>query len=365
MPLSRRHFLAGTALGTGTIALNSTVGLENSEEIATSGVSVDELKARQARIQNSTGAFSDSEGSLLELRDFNLPQGHHSRLDTVNNVIIISPARVSPEKKITISAGIQGILTNLRIKDGNDMIEVKEGQVVSKDQEIGTIDDSVELKQIAAAQALLKVAEAEEAKTIEIEYAQAAWKVAIAVVERNRLMNEMTPNTIAAAQVMEDQLKKTQALKQYEKALYDLNTVRPAETNVKRQELAIAQTRLKQRRLVSPVDGIVDEIKGHEGMWFREGQEILVITQYDTLKIRGKINIQHATPRMVDGKSVEVIAEPLGKEPPLKFTGKVIFASQTIEGDGAFEIFVEVKNQLKDGFWLLNPGRFVELRIKL
>ena len=364
MTLSRRHFLAGTAaLGTGAIALNSTVGLEDSE--LPEQFSVDDIHKRQAKIQsrqNSTGALTASEESTLAPRTFNIPQGsNHSRLDAANNLIIISPAQVLAEKEIVISAGIQGKLTRLRING----IEVKEGQHVTKDQEIGTIDDSVELKQIAAAEALLGVAKAEEEKVIEIEYAKAAWTVAYSVVERNKQANLLTPNTITPAQVLEDELKRTQARKQYEKAVYDLNIIRPAETKVKEQELAIAETKMGQRRLISSVDGIVDEIWGHEGMWFREGEKILKITQYDTLKVKGKVNIQHATPRMIDGKTVDVIAEPLGNELPLQFKGKVTFASQTIEGDGHFNILVEVKNELKDGYWLLNPGRFVELRIKL
>jgi multidrug efflux pump subunit AcrA (membrane-fusion protein) len=178
-------------------------------------------------------------------------------------------------------------------------------------------------------------------------------------------MNRLTPNMIPAQQILEDRLKRVQAQKQYERALYDLNVIRPAETNVKEQELAIAQTRLGQRRLISPIDGIVETIHGHEGMWFREGQEILRITQYHTLKVMGKVSIQHATPRMINGKTVEVIPESQGREPSPTFTGKVIFASQTIGADRAFDIHVEVKNQLQDGYWLLNPGRFVELRIKL
>ncbi|MCL2305557.1 MAG: HlyD family efflux transporter periplasmic adaptor subunit [Planctomycetaceae bacterium] len=341
-------------------------------------VSTAQLHGRMNELLSGQNAVSGSADPGEDVQKL-LVDSSMSQLDPVNNVIKISMAKVDPEKTILISAGIQGKLTRLRVnaKDpvtGEDildaegkpvMIEVKEGQNVSRDQEIGTIDDSVELNQVAAAEAMLEVAIAEEKKKIEIEYARATFVVAAAAVERNDYMNQQTPNTIPRQQVLEDMLKKTQAKKQWEKAEYDLYTIRPAETNVKRMELAIAETRLKQRRLISPINGIIDEIRGHEGMWFREGDPILKITQYDTLWVKAKVNINHATPRMINGKTVEVIAEPLGKEPPLKFTGKVIFASQTIEGDDCFKIHVEVKNKLQDGYWLLNPGRFVELRIPL
>ncbi len=302
-----------------------------------------------------------------------------SKFDPATNTIEINTALVKPEKEIVISAGIQGNLTRLRVnqKDpvtGADLldadgfplqIEVREGQNVSAGEEIGTIDDSIELRQIAAAEALLKVAYAEQNKLIEVEYAKAAWTVAIAEVEKNSAMNKLVPNTVSDQMVLEAKLRKIQAQKQYEKAVYDLKIVKPAETNVKEEELGIAKTRLKQRRLVSPVNGIVDEMSGHEGEWFREGDPILKITQYDTLRVNGRINLDHATPRMVDGKSVSVVAAPIGKEPPLSFTGKVVFVSQSIEGDRHFKILVEVKNQIKDGYWLLNPGRFVDMKIQL
>ncbi len=302
-----------------------------------------------------------------------------SKFDPSTNTIEINTARVMPEKEIVISAAIQGNLTHLRVNqkdpvtgadlldaDGTPLqIEVREGQNVSAGEEIGTIDDSIELRQIAAAQALLKVAYAEQNKLIEIEYAKAAWTVAIAEVEKNTEMNKVVPNTVSHQMVLEAKLRKVQAQKQYEKSLYDLQVVKPAETDVKEEELGIAQTRLKQRRLVSPVNGIVDEMYGHEGEWFREGDKILKITQYDTLRVNGRINLNHATARMVAGKSVSVIAAPIGNEQPMTFTGKVVFASQTIEADGHYNILVEVKNQIKDGYWLLNPGRFVDMKIQL
>ena len=113
------------------------------------------------------------------------------------------------------------------------------------------------------------------------------------------------------------------------------------------------------------MDGIIDEVIGHEGEWFREGDDILRITQYDTLRVKGRVNLNHATQREIFGKTATITAPPLGKEAPLTFTGKVTYARQTVEADNHYIIFVEVKNQLKDGYWLLNPGRYVDLKIKL
>jgi len=336
-------------------------------------VSDDELTARHQRLSSSSVARPgrDSGSEILSSTPVSRTESGYSQLDEANNMLRIGRAQVWPRKEVTVSAGIQGELTRLRIdrKDpvtGEEVsIEVREGVNVNEGEILGTIYDAIELRQIAAANALLRVARAEQNKTIEIEYALASLSVALAEEERNRLMNARTPNTISAQMVLEAKLRRVQTEKQHERAKYDLLIIKPAETEVKEAELAIAETRLEQRRLVAPVTGIVDAIYGHEGMWFREGSEILKITQYDTLLIHGKVNIHHAPPRKIDGKTVTVFAPPIGKEEGQMFTGKVTYVSQTIEGDNHYKIHVEVKNQLKDGYWLLNPGRYVDLQIKL
>ena len=46
--------------------------------------------------------------------------------------------------------------------------------------------------------------------------------------------------------MLETELRRTQAKKQYEKALYDLNVVRPIEVKIKEQELEFIKARVQQ-----------------------------------------------------------------------------------------------------------------------
>lgn len=302
-----------------------------------------------------------------------------SKLADNGNAIEINMARVKPEKTVSISAGIAGILTRLSVpkldpntnepildEEGNPiMIEVKEGQEVFADQEIGTIDDSVDLNRVNAAHALLDVAKAESEKKIEIEYAQAAWWVSKALVEKNEEMNKRIPNTVSDQNVREAKLQMYQAKKQWEKAVYDLTIIRPAEENVKEQELAIAESTLRQRRLFSPVNGIVDQIVKRKGEWFREGDPILRITQFDTLQAVGRVSIDHAIPAMLANRPVTIVVKALPHQPAYELQGKVVFVDQTIQPDDYFNIHVEIKNEKINGFWRVNPGRFVDLKIPL
>ena len=82
--------------------------------------------------------------------------------------------------------------------------------------------------------------------TTDLEMSKAALAVAVAEVPRKRIMGVMTPNTIPDHEVLEANLKKIQAQKQYEKAIYDLETVFPMERKVREQELEIAKRRLEE-----------------------------------------------------------------------------------------------------------------------
>lgn len=302
-----------------------------------------------------------------------------SKLVDNGKAIEINMARVQPEKTVYVSAGIAGVLTRLGVPQLDPhtnepmldaegypiMIEIKEGQEVFVDQELGTIDDSVDLNRVEAAKAMLGVAKAESEKIIEIQYAKAAWDVAVALVNKNAEMNKRVPNTVPEQSVLEARLQAYQAKKQLEKAYYDLTRIRPEEENVKVQELAIAETTLRQRKLFSPVNGIVDEMVKRKGEWFREGDPILRITQFETLRAVGHVHIDHASPAMLANRPVTVVVPPLPHQPAYEIQGKVVYVDQTIQPGNSFHIHVEIKNEKVNGFWRINPGRFVNLKISL
>jgi len=98
-------------------------------------------------------------------------------------------------------------------------------------------ENSTSEPMIRIAELQLKLAKAEAAKTIELEYAQAALVVVLAEVERNRALNNQTPNTVSEQLVLETNLKRVLALKQYEKAVYDFEVLKPLEVKLKEEEL--------------------------------------------------------------------------------------------------------------------------------
>ncbi len=110
---------------------------------------------------------------------------------------------------------------------------------------------SPEAYQVERAKLELKLAEAETASLADVEYAKAAWTVAIAQVDENRQMNKKVPNTISEQAFLEDNLEKIQAQKQYENAVFTVSTQGPLIVEKKKIELKIAEARLAEVQGVS------------------------------------------------------------------------------------------------------------------
>lgn len=286
-------------------------------------------------------------------------------------------ARVDFEKQVVLSAPYQGRLLRFqapkRTRDGRDLlgpdgkpvfVEIKAGQIVRAGEIIGVIDDAVDLSRVKAAEASLEVALAEENKQIEVDFARAQYGLAYAEHIKNVEVNEKLPGAIPDIVVMESELKVTQAKKQWEKAKYDLEQLRPREREVKEQELAISQATLKQRQLISPVDGVVQQVIGQEGEWFREGDDILRIIRLEKVLVKADIDAKRLIPRSLYGRMVTVTATEVDGSKK-QYEGTVIFASEEQKIDQTFEVHIEVENELEQGFWLLRPGQYVDIVIHL
>ncbi len=289
----------------------------------------------------------------------------------------INRAIVETDDEVPISARTSGALVMLRVpkidpKTGEAvlgpngepvMVKLRPGQYVREGQLLGKIDDATDQARVISAEASLAVAEAEAAKMIEIDFAYASYKVAYAEVKKNELLNEGIPNSVPHMLVLEAELRKVQALKQWEKAKYDIQQIRPREVEVKKQEMNVALELLDQRKLYSPIDGVVVDVRAAEGEYFKEGEKLIRVIRMDKLRVRGRVDSKRLLQRDVDRRLVTVT--PINGDSKQQFRGKVTFASPELATDAHFDIHVEVDNRMENGYWLLSTGEFVVLTIHL
>lgn len=251
-------------------------------------------------------------------------------------------------------------------KKESERPQLTRGMVVKKGQYLGRLQDD-ELKQefVVALQELL-VARKEAEKTLEVEVAVAAARVAQASYKRADTMNQSMPGSISPEEVDEKYYDWIRAAKSIEKARYDL------EVNKEKVKVSLARAnatmvQIRNRKLRSPIDGFIDEIYQNEGQWLREGDQVLHIMRLDKVQVTGTIDASQFSPEDIDGKDVLVTVRRPGYEEG-KLTGKVVYVRQIVES-GHYYFYAEVENQTvrneetNKEYWLLNPGSLVTVEI--
>lgn len=240
---------------------------------------------------------------------------------------------------------------------------VRRGTVVFKDQLIANLDDRIPQAQKSVAEAKMEAAKREAEKQIEVDYAEATYETYKAIYEISLAANEKVSNAVSYAELKHQHTQCVQSWLQIEKAKYDLGT-KEIEVTMQQQEINVAKTQIDLREVKAPISGMVVELTTEAGNFLREGDPLMQIVQLDKLKISGRVQYEKVDQRIVDKKRVTVKAKfPGGRTE--QFDGIVRFASPVITGGREFEIEVEVANRMEDGYWLLNPGNFVDLTIHL
>ncbi len=286
----------------------------------------------------------------------------------VSNASVIIPKGEGYEA--LISANGQGLLVELGVfeevaaADGSKNAALRpllRGMRVTKGQVLGKQKDSDLAQQKIVADQELLVARKEAEKTLEIEVAEAAALVAQASWKRANELNKTVPGSVSPEEVEEKRYEYHRAYKSIDKAKFDLEVniekVKVAEARVNAAEVAI-----EDRKLISPIDGIIDDVMKNEGEWLREGDEILKIVRLDKVQINGSIPADRYAPETIADKKVVVEVRRPGAEPQ-KLEGKVVYVRQTVES-GHYYFYADVANRLnKAGYWLLNPGALVTVEI--
>ena len=222
-------------------------------------------------------------------------------------------------------------------------------------------DDELTQDRIVATQEFL-VAEKEAAKTLEVEVAEAAARVAQASYKRASSLNDEMPGAVSPEEVQEKYYEWIRASKSIEKAKYDLE-VNQEKVKVAKARVNAADVQINNRKFRSPIDGIIDDVMQNEGQWLREGDPVVRILRLDKVQVTGAIRADLYAPEAIDGKACEITVTRPGLEPQT-LPGKIVYVRQIVES-GHYYFYADVANKLTDsGYWLLNPGALVTVTIR-
>ncbi|MCF0234890.1 MAG: HlyD family efflux transporter periplasmic adaptor subunit, partial [Thermoguttaceae bacterium] len=151
------------------------------------------------------------------------------------------------------------------------------------------------------------------------------------------------------------------ASKSVAKAKFDLE-VSQEKVEVSKAQLNAAEVQIENRKLVSPIDGFIDDVLANEGEWLREGDKVLRIIRLDKVQINGNVDAERYAPEEIDGKPATVYVKRPGAAVQT-LPGKIVYVRQVVES-GRYYFYADVQNAKNaSGYWALNPGAMVTIVI--
>ncbi len=245
-------------------------------------------------------------------------------------------------------------------------IPVKEGDMVAKDQLLLQLDDRKAQREKDVAQAKYEAAKAKAEDDINIRYAIAAEKVARAEYNVNVEANKKVPQSVPQVRLSELFLKCNETALAIEKARLD-RTVAEAEARTAKAEVEEAKVMVDLLRLVSPIAGVVTDIRAHKGEAVQPSQAVIRVINLSTLWVQGDVPAAKYARAELEGRpvAVNVVITLGGKSEARPFPGKVIYVKPLNESGDTYMVRAKVANQKANGSWLLYPFMQAEMNIQL
>ncbi len=252
-----------------------------------------------------------------------------------NDFLILEGAQLSLIENVRLSTRDPGVV---------ESVLVREGQEVAADEVVATLDQEMFAAQRNAAQSELEIASQETKNDVDLQYAIVSTAVNKKVLERSRDAVSQYAKAISSTELERLDLELKRSTFSREQAERTLEVNRLTE-GLKAEELAIAELRLKNRQLKSPVTGTVVEIFRQPGEWLNTGEPIARIVNLQKLRVKCLIDARTINHDML-GSDANFLLESLGKE--ISVPAKVVFVSPEIDPvEQDFAIWAEVDNSDK------------------
>lgn len=280
----------------------------------------------------------------------------------------LSADTAAPPDAVKVSRCLVGLIDEALVpaEDSGvlDVVAVKAGAQVAKDELLARIDDKLARIQHRAAKAEMEVAaEKIEQNKISREYQISAYKVAELQYTRRKDARDKVAGSVPELELMEFWLKADGAAKQIQVSQSE-EKVAEAEYRVKEVQVEMAAEAIEKRQVKSPIDGVVVKVERHLGEWVQPGDPVFHVVSMDTLRVRGELAIADFPQSAIHHKPV-VVEATLANGRMERFEGQVVFVNPVLGHGNKYEFWAEVKNRKENDTWLLAPGMSVDMTVRL
>ena len=238
---------------------------------------------------------------------------------------------------------------------------VKEGTKVTKDQELGLVDDREAKAELIVKQLNAEAADQEAKSEFNVLYQKATADVAQKAYEKLVAANKGTKGTVSEIEVLKTELEWRKAELGIKKAQEELE-VAGLTAKAKAAEAKAAEIGVERRILRAPFSGVVLKVKKHVGEWVAAGEPVVELIRVDRLCIRGGLQADQWPPADIEGRKVTVeVLLPRGRVE--KVPGQVVFVSPQVV-NGKLEVWAEIDIPTeKDGRPLVPAGLTAKMTI--
>jgi multidrug resistance efflux pump len=208
--------------------------------------------------------------------------------------IVIDAAQATLVTDLTLAAPIAGRVQSM---------SVVEGQRVSPGELLVQLDDRRAQAELKAAVAAAQAAELQSTSDVDRRYAERTREVRMRELEQSLDANRRYPNSVTATEIDRLQLVIDQAGLSIEQASKEAE-IAEANANEKRSLAKMAELRVAEHRLESPIAGSVAELTVRSGEWVEAGKPLLRLVSLDPIRVSGFIDGRRHGPEL-QGRAVE------------------------------------------------------------
>lgn len=249
------------------------------------------------------------------------------------------------------------------------LLNVDQGAIIAKGDVLGQLDDQDSQIKREAAESELHVAEEQANSDVNVRAAQKMADVAKAEWEQAIEINRKSPGAVSETEVRRLKLTYERGVLQKEVAELELSVAKIT-VAAKLAAVKAADNEIRRRKIVAPLDAVVDHVMADVGEWLQPGQPVIELVRIDKLRVEAFLNASDVTPSEIVGRPVviEIAVKKPGSNEIIveRFDSKVSFVSSQIVADGSYRISTDFDNRkVGDNDWAVRPGMIANMAIKV
>ncbi len=252
--------------------------------------------------------------------------------------------------KVDIPARAEGSLLKILFR---------EGDLVTKGDKLGVIDDTNAKLTVDLKKAELKEAELVASNDIQLQDAQNTEELAKAEYESMKVLYEQR-----AIPFWEKEKKRLEAIRQTLRIGLAKNDIKIAKVKfvAKRTELALGEFAVEKHQVTSPATGVIDKRIAQIGQWVQPGSPIATLIQMDKLRVAGDINALANPGKVQPGTRVEV--KVYSGDQTMTIEGEIGYVGMEVDIRDQNRFWVEIENKKFGNDWMFKPGMKATVIVK-